>query len=98
MNTNWRNRPTTADYVPKNITWIVAIDESGSSDLSQIKKALLNEQYLSDGNKQFTVTACAIKTDDFEIAQEMVMNIKNKYWHNAMFNYKGIEKRICFHS
>ena len=38
MNSNWRNRPTTIDYVSKGITWVVAIDESGSPDLRRIKK------------------------------------------------------------
>lgn len=98
MNKNWRNRPTTIDYVSKDITWVVAIDESGTPDLRQVKKAIKEERDLNDGDKQFTVTACAIKVEDFPFVQDMVMAIKNKYWENALYNYKGEDKRICFHS
>ena len=34
MNSNWRNRPTKIDEVPRTI------DESGSSDLKFIKRAV----------------------------------------------------------
>lgn len=40
MNSNWRNRPTTIDEVPRTINWIIAIDESGSSNLKFIKRAV----------------------------------------------------------
>lgn len=98
MNSNWRNRPTTIDYVSKDITWVVAIDESGNPDLRYIQKAVKNGRQINDGDKQFTVTACAIKIDDFASVRDMVMDVKYKYWDNAMFNYKGTNKRICFHS
>ena len=98
MNSNWRNRPTTIDYVSKGITWVVAIDESGSPDLRRIKKAIEEGNELSEGDKQFTVTACAIKVEDFQTVQNMVMDIKYKYWDNAIYNYNGVNKRICFHS
>lgn len=98
MNKNWRNRPTTIDYVSKDITWVVAIDESGNPDLKQVQKAIKEDRNLNDGDKQFTVTACAIRVEDFPSVQNMVMEIKNKYWENALYNYKGGDKRICFHS
>ena len=98
MNSNWRNRPTTIDEVPRTINWIIAIDESGSSDLKFIKRAVEEGRDIGDGDRQFTVTACAIKTDDFESSRDLVMQVKNKYWENALYNYKGTQKRICFHS
>lgn len=98
MNSNWHNRPTTIDEVPRTINWIIAIDESGSSDLKFIKRAVKEGRDIGDGDRQFTVTACAIKTDDFEASRDLVMQVKNKYWENALYNYKGTQKRICFHS
>lgn len=98
MNSNWRNRPTTIDEIPTSIDWLIAIDESGSSDLSQVIKAKKSGEELNDGIKQFTVTACALRMKDFCSARDMVMTLKNKYWKNALFEYKGVEKRICFHS
>lgn len=89
MNSNWRNRPTTIDEVPRTINWIIAIDESGSSDLKFIKRAVEEGRDIGDGDRQFTVTACAIKTDDFESSRDLVMQVKNKYWENALYNYKG---------
>ncbi len=39
MNSNWRNRPTTIDYISKSIDYIISIDESGSANLRQVQKA-----------------------------------------------------------
>ena len=98
MNSNWRNRPTTIDYIPKTIDYLVGIDESGSPNLKQVLRAKRTGKEPVDSEKHFTVTACSIKLDDFETARDMVMEVKQKYWSNALFNYKGVDKRVCFHS
>ena len=98
MNANWRNRPTTIDEVPITIDWVIAIDESGSPDLKYIQKALSNGKDINEGDKQFTVTACAIKTSTFTTAKDLVMQVKNKYWKDALYSYNGVQKRVCFHS
>ena len=98
MNRNWRNRPTTIDSVPKDISWVIAIDESGSPDLSSINRAIIDGRDLHEGEKQFTVTACAIRTENILDIQNIVMEIKHKYWTDALFNYGANQKRICFHS
>lgn len=98
MNKNWRNRPTNIDFVPKDIKWIVAIDESGNSSLKPMQKAKEKGVEPNESEKQFTVTACAIRVDDIPTIEKMVMQLKNKYWPNALYKYNGIEKRICFHS
>ena len=36
--------------------------------------------------------------ENFGTARDMVMALKNKYWKDALFTYKGVEKRVCFHS
>lgn len=98
MNSNWRNRPTTIDYISKDIDWIVAVDESGTSNLRQVLKAKRNGIDAVESERHFTVTAAVIKANAFETARDMIMKLKNKYWENALFEYNGVEKRVCFHS
>lgn len=98
MNTNWRNRPTTIDYISPNIDYVISIDESGSPDLKQPLKYKHTGQCIQDSDKHFTVTACSISMENFTIARDMVMALKHKYWVNALYTYKGTEKRVCFHS
>lgn len=98
MNSNWRNRPTTVDEVSKDIDYIISIDESGTPGLKQVLKAKKNGTEVKDEEKHFTIAACLIKMSDCETARDTVMNVKRKYWTNALFDYKGIKKRICFHS
>lgn len=98
MNTNWRNRPTTIDEIPNDIDFVISIDESGSASLRQVLKAKRNGTEVADSEKHFTVTACLIAMSDFIQAQDMIMGLKYKYWDNALFEYDGITKRVCFHS
>ena len=98
MNQNWRNRPTNIDYISKDIDYLISIDESGSSDLSQVLKAKKTGCEIQNNEKHFTITACVIGMDQIETARDMVMSLKNKYWEDALFEYKGTPKRICFHS
>lgn len=84
MNANWRNRPTTIDYIPQNINYIVSIDESGSPDLKQVLDAKQTGQDVADNEKHFTVTACSTDMKDFTTARDMVMTLKHKYWANAL--------------
>lgn len=35
---------------------------------------------------------------DFITARDMVMELKRKYWKDALFEYEGNIKRVCFHS
>lgn len=98
MNSNWRNRPTTIDYISKSVDYIISIDESGSPNLKQVKKAFRNGVEAADSEKHFTVTACSIAMSDFETAREKIMALKRKYWKDALFEYDGKAKRVCFHS
>lgn len=98
MNTNWRNRPTTIDYISEAIDYVVSIDESGSPDLKRVLKAKNEGLSINENEKHFTVTACNIAVRDFNDARDMVMQLKHKYWSNALFYYNNKEKRICFHS
>lgn len=99
MNSNWRNRPTTIDFIDGNkIDFIIGIDESGSANLKQVIKSKRAGIAPAESEKHFTVTACAISMNNFTKARDMVMELKNKYWINGLFTYKGVPKRVCFHS
>lgn len=60
MNSNWRNRPTTIDYISKKVDYIVSIDESGSASLKQVQKAKRKGTEADNSEKHFTVTACPL--------------------------------------
>lgn len=99
MNSNWRNRPTTIDYIDRNrIDVVINIDESGSANLKQVLKAKRAGVPPVESEKHFTVTACAISMNDFVETRDMVMALKNKYWTDGLYAYKGTQKRVCFHS
>ncbi len=98
MNSNWRNRPTTIDYISKSVDYIISIDESGSANLKQVQKAKRNGTEAADSEKHFTITACSIAMTNFRTVRDMVMELKRKYWKDALFEYNGNTKRVCFHS
>ena len=99
MNSNWRNRPTTIDYIDGNkINVVINIDESGSANLKQVVKAKRAGVPPVESERHFTVTACAISMKDFIQARDMVMALKTKYWTDGLYTYKGTQKRVCFHS
>lgn len=98
MNANWRNRPTCIDYIPRNIDYVIGIDESGNADLSHIQKIEKTGGSLNINERRFTVTACRIAVCNFISLRDKVMAVKRKYWSDALFDYDGTVKRVCFHS
>ena len=97
--TNWRNRPRNISHIDESISWIIAIDESGSSDLSYVQRFVspFANNY-DENNVHFNVTACLLSTDVFCETRELVMNLKHKYWTDAKAMYKNELRRVCFHS
>lgn len=94
----WRNRPTNIDYISNTTKTIVFIDESGTSSLKTVTRQNKCNSSTESNDRYFTVTACIISRKDFESLRDSVMDLKNKYWNEAFFEYKGNTKRICFHS
>lgn len=96
---SWRNRPRNITHVNGNIPWIIAIDESGDSDLSYAKRFIspLANNY-EEHNVHFNVTACLLSTSIFNESRDFIMNLKHKYWTDGCSNYKGELRRVCFHS
>ncbi len=98
MNSNWRNRPTNIERIKKSINWVLFIDESGTPSLSSVEKAKKRGVAPPDSEIHFTVTACAVKMDNFTNNRDLVMSVKNMHWENGLFQYGEREKRVCFHS
>ncbi len=98
MNSNWKNRPTAIDFVDRGINWVIAIDESGSSDLKHVNKAIQIGKEIVHSEKHLTVTASLISALAFNDIKNAIMEIKYKYWQNGLFEYQNGVKRVCFHS
>ena len=98
MNSNWRNRPTSIDFIPKDIDYVISIDENGTSNLKKVCQSKKTGQPIPKSERHFVVTACLMRTCDIDSSAEMVMTLKRKYWDDALFLYAGEKKRVCFHS
>lgn len=98
MNSNWRNRPTTIEQISPSVNYLIGIDESGSANLKQVQMSKQLGMEPADSERHFTIIACAINNNDLKPSQDIIMEIKNKYWKDGFFNYEGDSKRVCFHS
>lgn len=98
LNSNWRNRPTTIDSIPKAVDYVISIDENGTSNLKKVLQAKKTKQPVPESEQHFTVTACLMRSSDLPTSAQMVMHLKRRYWHNALFSYNGEIKRVCLHS
>lgn len=97
-NSNWRNRPTTIDVIPNDVDYVISIDENGTSNLKKALQAKRTGKVVTDSEKHFAVTACVIRTRDFTSTAEMVLDLKRRYWKDALFSYGNQDKRVCLHS
>lgn len=95
---HWRNRPISIDRIKAEIPWIIAIDESGSSDLSYCQRNKNSAGNYDKHNVHFNVTACLLATKDFEDSKNLIMDLKYKYWDDGLANYNDELRRVCFHS
>lgn len=85
---SWRNRPKHISELKADIPYVVAIDESGSSDLKYAKKVIKsgNEENCDENNIHFNVTACLMETSHFIESQDMIMGIKKNFGQEAVQN------------
>lgn len=93
----WRNRPTSIKKVKKDVDYIISIDESGTATTKYVDRCIkkgINPNNIKVPDRFLTLSACIIPTENFFSIKDSVMNIKYKYWEDAIFN----NKRICFHA
>lgn len=78
---------------PDNSEYLMAIDESGTSEIKSVKKMLL----IGDNNNEnrwFALTGVIINKKDMLQIRDSLMNIKLKYWKDGMF----CGRRVVFHA
>lgn len=100
INDFW-DSPTVGELINKDANYIVAIDESGSCSyaLYLAKKIRNGENFIVDENRRyFTLCAVVMRKSNYIKAQKLVTELKNKYWENGNYNYKGVSKNVCFHT
>ena len=90
MNSNWRNRPTTINHMSQSVNYLIGIDESGNANLKQVQNAKQQGIEPADSEKHFTIIACAINNNNLKHSQDIIMEIKNKYWEDGPFEYRGL--------
>jgi len=83
---DWNEGPCRIDTL-ENVDCIFSIDENGNSTLK-------NAHLFDDNNKLFTITGVYIETEYNNLIRDQLMEIKNKYWEDGLFQ----GKRVVFHS
>ena len=95
----WKQRVLRIDELPADIDYILFVDESGSSEMKSIKKAVINKHTITNDEKFFIVTGVLMHRDQIGIVSDKITELKCKFWPpHGMAMYKDGEKRVCFHS
>lgn len=94
----WMKKPTGITTWTNDITHVMFVDESGTSDMTSILKLVSNRKEIPADSKFFTVTGCIFTKQEYAKAQEKINDLKNKYWKNGEYTYKNVLKKVCFHS
>lgn len=95
---DWRKRPALLVYWPSEAEYMIGLDENGSSDLVSISRAIQKNQQIDDSIKHFTLTGVVFNRERYDILKERLNDIKYTYWEDGLTEYKGVKKRVCFHS
>jgi len=98
MKYNWTNRPTKIDNWEKGIDYVMFVDENGNSDITSTLKNITQRNPIDINDKYFTVTGCIFAKKDYITAKNEIDKLKNKYWENGFYQYKGNHQKVCLHS
>lgn len=105
---HWREKPTIIDHWPKDIDYVMAIDENGTTDLNGINKLVSKEEMTlfnacRDSNmfideRWFTVTGLIMHRSNFGKYREDINTVKYSHWDNGIYQYNQGSRRVVFHS
>lgn len=95
---NIQSKVQNLDVWKKGITHMMFVDESGTSDITNMLRLISNKKNIGVDDKFFTVTGCIFTQQDYEIAKDRINELKNKYWENGEYKYGEVIKKVCFHS
>lgn len=98
MDNSWTNRPTKINNWERGIDYVMFVDENGNSDVSHILKNITQRNPINVNDKYFTVTGCIFSKKDYIFAKQKIDELKNKYWENGFYQYKGNSQKVCLHS
>lgn len=79
----WQDKPTKIESKIRDNSFIVAIDESGTNYITPD-----NDLY-----RYFTMGAVIIPENEFDTVEKMIIELKNKYWVNGVFDNKKVVLR-----
>lgn len=86
---SWKDKPTSIDKCDlSDIQYVIAMDETGTPTLKNISDITPLTRSL------FTLTGLIIETQTINPLAHDILQIKNKYWENGMYN----NNRVIFHS
>jgi len=92
-------RPTSLNAIPDDTEIIISIDETGTSNLKPVQKAINRRLEPDESERTFTITACALNIEDYMNSLSSVYDLKCMYWEDGFFDYgDGDIRRVCFHS
>lgn len=94
----WLEKPTEIKTWEKDINYVMFVDESGTSDLTNILKCISQRKEIDISEKIFTITGCIFTQKNYKEAKEKINELKNKYWKDGKYTFKGKTKKVCFHS
>lgn len=100
MSDDWKTRPKVIEYWPDGVQYVMGLDESGTSDLVSINRKMLanKEDEIDFTIRDFTLTGVIVDRDRYDTLKSEVNKVKYHYWEEGLSDYKGMKKRVCFHS
>ncbi|MEK3851186.1 DUF3800 domain-containing protein [Paenibacillus sp. FSL R7-0340] len=100
MEVDWKSRPKIIEYWPDGVDYVMGMDESGTADLVSISRKMNTgkEHEIDFTMKDFTLTGVIVDKNRYDELKKAVNAVKFKYWENGLSEYKGVPKRVCFHS
>lgn len=84
---DWKDTPLKLDTISNQVDYIFSIDECGTSVITGINNFEKHQSL-------FTLSGIKIPVAKFEESKDTVMNLKEKYWTNALYK----NERVVFHS
>lgn len=74
----WMKRPTSLNAIPDDTEIIISIDETGTSNLKPVQKAINRRLEPDESERTFTITACALNIEDYMNSLSSVYDLKCK--------------------
>lgn len=98
MNNEWIEKPTVANYWDTEADYVCFIDENGDGSIEQANKFINGQVDINRSYLFLNLIGVMISKNNYTKIKESFDNLKNRYWKNGTYTYKGKEQRVLFHS